>query len=353
MRPLKLAMIAPLVAPLREPDSYGNHRVIADLARALASRGHDVTVYAAAGSHVHGVRVDTVEVAAVAQRTFALLGTPSSEARVALDDAFARLFEHLRVRGCDVISQHAFDAPAITRAAHWPTVHVLHLPAIVPEVVAALRDARGTIIAVSAAARQEWRRVLGRAVEMIPNGVPGFAPDATPPARYALFAGRIAREKGTAVALRVARALGLRAILAGDIYDTEYFARDVAPLMADATYFGTLPRAHVWHLMTRAAVTLMPIAWDEPFGLVAAEAQLAGCPVAGYRRGALPEVVPDAIGGYLASPDDAAALVVAARRCLELDRKALQRAARERFSFERCVFAHEVFVEGAARCGSR
>ena len=43
--------------------------------------------------------------------------------------------------------------------------------------------------------------------------------------------------------------------------------------------------------MARAAVVLMPVTWNETFGLVAAEAQMSGCPSSRYRRGALPEVV--------------------------------------------------------------
>ena len=56
--------------------------------------------------------------------------------------------------------------------------------------------------------------------------------------------------------------------------------------------------------MARSAVTVMAAKWEEPFGLVAAEAQVAGCPVAAYARGALPEVVAEGAGGFLARPDE-------------------------------------------------
>jgi glycosyltransferase involved in cell wall biosynthesis len=74
----------------------------------------------------------------------------------------------------------------------------------------------------------------------------------------------------------------------------------------------------------------MPVEWDEPFGMVAAEAQLAGCPVAGYRRGGLPEVVEEGVGGFLAEPGDFEGLLDAVRAALRLDRAAVRASALRR-----------------------
>ena len=94
-------------------------------------------------------------------------------------------------------------------------------------------------------------------------------------------------------------------------------------------------------MMARAAVTLLPVGWDEAFGLVAAESQLAGCPVAGYRRGALPELVEEGVSGFLAPPDDEAALVDAATRARRLDRMRVHRSAKRRLSLERAAERYE------------
>ena len=45
--------------------------------------------------------------------------------------------------------------------------------------------------------------------------------------------------------------------------------------------------------MARAAVVLCPARWEEPFGMVAAEAQACGTPVVAFGRGALGEVIVD------------------------------------------------------------
>jgi hypothetical protein len=80
--------------------------------------------------------------------------------------------------------------------------------------------------------------------------------------------------------------------------------------------------------------------WEETFGLVAAEAQMVGCPVVAYRRGALGEVVRDGVSGWLVEPGDAAGLVAALRRLGGLARSLIRGAAGERFSVARMVEAH-------------
>jgi glycosyltransferase involved in cell wall biosynthesis len=104
-------------------------------------------------------------------------------------------------------------------------------------------------------------------------------------------------------------------------------------------------------------VLLMPIRWDEPFGLVAAEAQMAGCPVAAYRRGALSEVVPHGIGGWLVDPDDEEALLDAVLIARTLERGAIRRRARIELGVDPMVDAYErmltaVATRGAARAAS-
>src|SRR5919108_3059147 len=141
-----------------------------------------------------------------------------------------------------------------------------------------------------------------------------------PPPRSTLF-------PYTTLFRSVARRAGLEPVLVGEVYDRGYFAREVVPLLDGVHVFRTLPRQRVFALMQRAAVTLVPIEWEETFGLVAAEAQMAGCPVVGYARGALPEVVPQGIGGVLVPAGDEDALVDAIPLARGLDRIQVREAA--------------------------
>jgi glycosyltransferase involved in cell wall biosynthesis len=132
-----------------------------------------------------------------------------------------------------------------------------------------------------------------------------------------------------------ARRAGLEPLLAGAVYDRAYWERAVGVPVEP------VDRRALWRLMAGSAVTLMPIEWDEPFGMVAAEAQMAGCPVAGYRRGALPEVVAEGVGGVLVQPGDHEALVAAIPAALALDRRLVRESALRRLSIERSAAAYE------------
>lgn len=74
-------------------------------------------------------------------------------------------------------------------------------------------------------------------------------------------------------------------------------------------------RKDVAALMATADLLLLP-SWDEPFGLVAAEAMAVGTPVLATERGGIPEYLVDRVHGRLLPPDDPAAWAVAAKELL-------------------------------------
>ena len=79
---MKIAIMAPLVTAIREPQLGGSQAFVADLARGLAGRGHDVDVYAASGSRIDGVKlIDTgVDPRALAGTLYRAPGAPGSAA---------------------------------------------------------------------------------------------------------------------------------------------------------------------------------------------------------------------------------------------------------------------------------
>jgi len=337
---VRIGVVASLVSPLREAQLGGAQAFLSDLARALAARGHAVTVFAAAGSELAGLRLVTVPAPPDAERALVrpARGT-AAPAPPGLREAFARLFEAVRAEPLDAVSQHAFDAEALELAADLPgglpVLHTLHLPPLVPAVVAAAGRTRARLVTVSRAMRAAWAAAGVGGVEVIRNGVPAFEPPAGPVRPRALIAGRVSPEKGTAVAIEAARRAGLEPLVVGGVYDRGYWERSVRLPVEP------VERHRLWRLMAESAVVLMPVEWDEPFGLVAAEAQMAGCPVVGYRRGGLPEVVADGAGGYLVPPGDLDALVAAVPAALALDRRRIHRDARRRLDIRRAAAAYE------------
>jgi UDP-glucose:tetrahydrobiopterin glucosyltransferase len=357
---MRVAIVAPLVSAIREPQRGGSQAFVADLARGLVARGHEVDLYCASGSLVPGVRVvDTrVDPAALAATLFRASG-PAADDLPAAAAAFAGIYAAIREVRYDVVHNHAFDPPAIRLAAGMPApvVHTLHLP---PDaaVAGALRDVAcwdrpPLVCAVSAAQADAWRRVI--AVDAI---LPPLVPTrlirwSQSGGQGAVFAGRLSPEKGAIEAIEIARLAGVRIDVYGDPYDAEYSRERIEPRRDDpgVTLHGGVPRTAVWEVMARAAVVLCPARWEEPFGMVAAEAQACGTPVVGFDRGALDEVILDGMTGFLVAPDDVGAAADAVRRAAQLSRSRCRDHAERQLDLELSLEAHEQLYARAARAG--
>ncbi len=362
---MHIALVAPLVFPIGPPFAGGAQVVVYDLARGLTARGHDVTLFAARGSHVPGVNLVQVEVDyRTLQPAVFLADNPANVGTLAdayfrSADAFRCVFLEIAAAQprFDLVHAHAFDYPVYTLASfsQTPAIHTLHLPAVNPSInrsLAALqRDAatynpaaRPYLVTVSQACAATWQAAGVSIDRVIYNGVDSsiaYSPTADPD-NHLLFVGRIAPEKGAATAIRIARALGRRLLLLGAIYDQGYYEREIAPLLGDGVeYRGAVAREQVYAEMGRAAALLFPITWEEPFGLVAAEALMAGTPVVAYARGAMPELIEDGRTGYLVAPNDEAAFTEATRKVASLDRTTCRAEAERRFSLAAMLDAYE------------
>jgi glycosyltransferase involved in cell wall biosynthesis len=278
------------------------------------------------------LRLVTVSPPPHVERALVQPGGEPPPALPALRDAFARLFDAVRKDGQDVVSQHAFDAEAVELAAGLPVLHTLHLPPIVPAMVHAVRTSEAQFVTVSEAMRRAWAMPrLG----VIRNGVPAFELTEGAVARRALIVGRVSPEKGTANALRMARRAGLTPLLVGTVYNRTYWAEEVGLPVS------SVERKQLWRLMAASAVTLMPVQGEESFGMVAAESQMAGCPVVAYRRGGLPEVIGEGVGGFLVEPGDEDAFVAKILSALALDRVRIRESALDRLDIAKSAAAYE------------
>jgi glycosyltransferase involved in cell wall biosynthesis len=353
---MKIAIMAPLVTAIREPQRGGSQAFVSDLARGLAGRGHDVHVYAASGSQIPGVEVvDTgIDPRSLAGTLYRAAGPAAGEpgeagAASAAESAFATVYTAMRARRYDVIHNHAFDAPAVRLATALPApvVHTLHLP---PDqaVAAALRQAARrsrppAVAAVSDFQAGAWRRIVPVDAILPPYPPTGVIPWSGTAGRGALYAGRLSPEKGTAEAIDIARAAGVPIDVYGDVYDPGYSREQIDPRRnwPGVTVHPGVPRASLWEAMARAAVVLYPARWDEPFGMAAAEAQACGTPVVAFRRGGLSEVIMDGVTGFLVRPDDGRAAAEAVSKAAGISRLACREHAEGRLDLELSLDAHE------------
>ena len=351
---MKIAIMAPLVTAIREPQRGGSQAFVSDLALGLTGRGHEVHVYAASGSEIPGVEVidtgvDPRLLADTLYRAGPATGEPEAAASAAAEAAFTTAYTAMQMIRYDVIHNHAFDAPAVRLATtlQAPVVHTLHLPPDQTVAAAVRHVARGSrppaVAVVSAFQADAWRRIVPVDAILPPYPPTSVIPWSGEAGQGALFAGRLSPEKGAAEAIDIARAAGMPINVYGDVYDAEYSREQIGPRRAwpDVTVHQGIPRTSLWEAMTRAAVVLYPARWDEPFGLAAAEAQACGTPVVAFRRGGLGEVIVNDVTGFLVPPDDIQAAAEAVSKVAGISRPACREHAVGQLDLELSLGAHE------------
>lgn len=130
-----------------------------------------------------------------------------------------------------------------------------------------------------------------------------------------LFAGRIVKEKGIKEAVMTSIRTNKKLIITGSIdpstlrvNEKDFFSSEIAPLLQKnkqlINFVDSIDRQKMFSFYQEGRATLVPIAWDEPFGLVMIESMAAGTPVIAFSRGSVPEIIKDGETGFIVNPSD-------------------------------------------------
>jgi glycosyltransferase involved in cell wall biosynthesis len=288
------------------PRHYGGiERIVDMLARGLVERGHEVTLFAHPDSTCPVPKVPwrgrTSRAPLDTLRNAAALARRIAAGRADIVHSFSRLAYLAPVLPLPVPKLMSYQ-----RAVSLRTTALAH------------RLARGTL-EFSALSRSmlDAAPLPGR-WHLVPNGVPLAAypfSREVPPSAPLVFLGRIEAIKGAHLAVEAARLAGRSLVLAGNVPagHRPWFEAHVAPHIdgENVRYAGPVDDAAKAALLAAAAALLMPVLWEEPFGIVMAEAMACGTPVIGFARGAVPEVVADCETGFVVDTVDEMAAAVA------------------------------------------
>jgi glycosyltransferase involved in cell wall biosynthesis len=345
---MRIAQLAPLFVRMPPTRYGGTERVVHALTEELTSRGNDVTLFAAGGTKTSA----TLHATSPAPLWEMNAKDPMAYRVLQVEEVIRRSAEF------DVIHSHLDYLPWLAGdRLQAPLVTTMHSRLDLPELRPLLATMGGwPLISISNAQRTP---VLDLDLTWIGTAYNGLNLAATyslgeGDGGYLAFVGRIAPEKDPVSAIRVAIGAGLRLKIAArvDPIDAGYFERDVRPLLDHPLieWIGEIDDDSKNELLGSARALLMPVDWDEPFGLVFIEALACGTPVISTPRGSLPEIVGDGVHGFLRTDLDG--LVRACHEVAGLDRAACRQHVTARFSTERMADAYErayeVVIEGGA-----
>ena len=321
---LRIGVIAS-IAHRTPPRGYGPwEQVASTLAEGLVRLGHEVTLFATADSltrarlHAEAPRGyeedDTLDA-----KVYEELHNGAAFARAGDFDVLSNQFDFMPLTYSRLV-----DTPVVT------TIHGFSSERIVP--VYRAYDDIAHYVAISDVT---YAATIHHGIDPAQFT---FVPDA---GSHLLFLGRIHPDKGTHLALEVARRTGLPLVIAGIVQDRRYFAELVEPHLADpgVSYVGPVGPAERDRLLGGALALLHLIDFAEPFGLSVVESLAAGTPVIATRRGSMPELVLDGVTGFLVEDTDGAVGAVA--RVASLSRRDCRADVEARFTATRMVADYE------------
>ena len=324
---MRIGVIAAARFPVREPFAGGLEAHTWSLAKGLKDRGHDVSVFAAPGSDpTLGVRDLAVRSAVLSDAARADVSS-SAEWWMQEHHAYLSLMLELADADLDVVHNNSLHylPIAMASALSAPVVTTLHTPptAWLESAIQAPSRCPVTFAAVSRHTARAWAHVVPQAT-VVRNGIDTDRWRQGPGGGPVVWSGRLVPEKGPHLAAQAARLAGVPLVLAGPVLDREWFDAYVGPFLGvDVQHVGHLCTDELVELVGQASATLVTPCWEEPYGLVVAESLACGTPVAGFARGALPELVDDR-HGRLVAPGDVPALAAGLLEAMTLDREAVR-----------------------------
>jgi len=355
---MKIAMMvrAYLASPVPNDIAYSPTGVAVAVAEGLAAAGHEVTFFGPEGTKLHNVTVETCGLRPVAQTDqqfhdfIATTDLFSDYLPSLYDQHMAKtMFQRAQAGDFDALIFHHPES-AMGYAELYPTVqvfYILHdyLDERRRQVIEMHHSPNQHFISISNSQRRDAPDLSYAAT--IYNGIDttqfAYSEQAED---YLMFAGRIVHEKGLREAVRVALKTDRRLIVTGQLPPTSrwYFDEHVKPHLSDKIlYLGMIDKDQLAKYYQKAAALLVPIHWEEPFGLTMAEAMSCGTPVIAFRRGSVPEVVIDKKTGYIV--ESTADMIDAVGKIKKLNRYDCRLHVEQHFTTQRMVANYEALLK--------
>lgn len=333
---MRIAQVAPLWERVPPPAYGGIELVVALLTDELVRRGHEVTLFAS-GDSISLAKLESVHPQALR------LDSKVKEYGIYEMLQMSRVYE--QAGEFDIIHSHmGCAALPYGNLVKTPTVHTMH-GIFTPDNEKMFTHARRQPYVSISNAQREPRLDLN-CISTVYNGINldtydfYSEPQEVP---YLAFLGRISPEKGTHLAIEIAKRSGWKLKMAGkvDVVDVDYYEQQIKPHIdgKQIEYLGEANHQQKADLIGNAVATLFPITWREPFGLVMIESMAAGTPVIAMALGSTTEVIAHGKTGFLCNNVDE--FVEAIEQVGQLSRQDCRDHVMKNFSVQKMTDGYE------------
>lgn len=336
---MRILQLAPIIESV-PPTAYGGTELVVSLlTEELVARGHEVMLIAAGDSHTSAQLEAIVPRSLRADQSVPINEWPAWDMRALL--RMEELAPHFDL----VHNNMGYQALPFLQAVNKPVVSTNHNR--ITDIFRPIYNKYSHLpfVAISHAYRRLNMPHELNYAGTIYNGIDTqlYAGERAANPSYLLFLGRISPDKGTVEAIHVARRLGLPLVIAGkvDIVDRDYFETLVKPLLKEPgiEFIGEADQDKKAELYLSCRALVYPVGFDEPFGLVMAEALASGCPVMAFDRGSIREVLSD--GETAVIGDTVDDLVKRFGEIDSISSDACRKRARDHFSKEHMAEMYE------------
>ncbi|MGB9716017.1 MAG: glycosyltransferase family 4 protein [Thermodesulfovibrionales bacterium] len=337
---MKIGIIAPLWKPV-PPDGYGGTElIVSNITEELVRRGHDVTLFASGDSKTDARLVPITE-----KNLHSLLGGFDWK-ELSYDILQAERVATMSEEFSIVHNHNGFVPLAFTPFIKTPMITTLH--SSLPPEPRILSEAFKDRYFVSISNAQRSLAPYLNYIRTVYHGikVEDF-PFSDKDKGYLLFIGTFSPFKGPDIAIEVAKKSGIPIVLAGERraeFD-EYIKRHIEDREDGEQVIirGELNFDEKAQLLSGAISLLMPVRWEEAFGLVMVEAMACGTPVIGFRRGSIPEIIEDGKTGFVVENTDE--MINSIKKIKNISRAFCRETAENKFSVKRMVDDYERLYE--------
>lgn len=340
---MNIAIIAHSLYPIGEPFEGGLEAFTHLLCSTLIKAGHTVDLYGHPDSDpsLHVVQLPDLKYDPTQQG----MGAPfPDEAYLAQTEFYSRVAHKIKHKNYDVVHNHSLNDMAIILGNNCPhpfitTFHTPPFTVLQNGTLAIQNNVQQTFTTVSQKLGEIWSEHLEE-YQVVYNGIDlnQWKYSTAVEEDVVVWCGRICPEKAPHYAIQTALAKGLTLYLAGPKSHPSYYEKEIAPYIdqEQIIYLGHVHQPQLNELLQKATCLFFTSVWDEPYGLVIAEALASGTPVLGFAIGAAPEILTPACG-VLVERENQEALNEGYERVRQLSRTACRARAEEFCSVESMV----------------